>query len=401
MTYRELISMYKDGRLDDADRARVAGDIERQEAISEYLFDEEVPELTDIGGTKETPQASEAADAGDFTAMVRKTIRRAFLKMGIIVGAVLIAVLLLIQFVLPGAVSGMYYQPDKKVGDINQMTLDMSVYSETFMPMHKVDNVTVTSHGYGKYDVDMSQSAYVSGTGRVNVSGTVTRNSLRLFKPGALATTAYRSYWGCSDWDTGKTMKQNIDAANRNKKNGSGYIDYRESRKEALDNIKALPESDKSYAVFVDLNKIMKYGDLKKQFPEEEVWLAVQTSEKITQEIGFTDSGYGAALFADNKDYPLLTTGDIYSFSKKHGRELAEKEWETHFTSMIRYLSGQNEFQAMMSNQISQKKADSYCSYVRKHGLRVYGFAAVMTRSEMLSLMKNSNVYSLEIDDYQ
>ena len=44
MTYRELIKMYKEGSLNEEQTAKVEKDIERQEAISEYLFDEgEIP----------------------------------------------------------------------------------------------------------------------------------------------------------------------------------------------------------------------------------------------------------------------------------------------------------------------------------------------------------------------
>ena len=49
MTYRELIVLYKNGKLDEAQKKQVEADIERQEAISEYLFDaEEIPELEDL-----------------------------------------------------------------------------------------------------------------------------------------------------------------------------------------------------------------------------------------------------------------------------------------------------------------------------------------------------------------
>ena len=42
MTYRELIDLYKNGKLNEEQKAKVEKDIERQEAISEYLFEEGV-----------------------------------------------------------------------------------------------------------------------------------------------------------------------------------------------------------------------------------------------------------------------------------------------------------------------------------------------------------------------
>ena len=49
MTYRELIQLYKTGKLNKEDKEKVAADIERQEAIGEYLFDESrIPDMPEI-----------------------------------------------------------------------------------------------------------------------------------------------------------------------------------------------------------------------------------------------------------------------------------------------------------------------------------------------------------------
>ena len=55
MTYRELIQLYKTGKLDEEQKTKVAEDIERQEAISEYLFDEgEIPGFDDLDNKTST-----------------------------------------------------------------------------------------------------------------------------------------------------------------------------------------------------------------------------------------------------------------------------------------------------------------------------------------------------------
>ena len=49
MTYRELLELYKTGELELEQRKKVEKDIERQEAISDYLYEQEdIPELNDI-----------------------------------------------------------------------------------------------------------------------------------------------------------------------------------------------------------------------------------------------------------------------------------------------------------------------------------------------------------------
>ena len=69
MTYRELINLYKNGKLDEEQKAKVEQDIERQEAISEYLFDEgEIPGLEDLvdNSTKDSGD-SENTSADSFS----------------------------------------------------------------------------------------------------------------------------------------------------------------------------------------------------------------------------------------------------------------------------------------------------------------------------------------------
>ena len=45
MTYRELIELYKAGELELEQQKKIEQDIERQEAIGDYLYEkEEIPE---------------------------------------------------------------------------------------------------------------------------------------------------------------------------------------------------------------------------------------------------------------------------------------------------------------------------------------------------------------------
>ena len=56
MTYRELLNLYKQGKLDDVRKKEVEASIEKQDAISEFLYEEgEIPEFSDL----ESENASE------------------------------------------------------------------------------------------------------------------------------------------------------------------------------------------------------------------------------------------------------------------------------------------------------------------------------------------------------
>ena len=48
MNYRELLQKYKAGELPEEQRKQVRQDIEKQDAISEYLFDNEEMEFEEV-----------------------------------------------------------------------------------------------------------------------------------------------------------------------------------------------------------------------------------------------------------------------------------------------------------------------------------------------------------------
>lgn len=66
MTYRELIELYKAGELELEQQKKIEQDIERQEAIGDYLYEkEEIPELGDVFTEK---------DDTDFVKVVNRSI---------------------------------------------------------------------------------------------------------------------------------------------------------------------------------------------------------------------------------------------------------------------------------------------------------------------------------------
>ena len=49
MTYRELLHLYKQGKLDTEKKKQIEAEIEKQDAISEFLYEEgEIPDFSDL-----------------------------------------------------------------------------------------------------------------------------------------------------------------------------------------------------------------------------------------------------------------------------------------------------------------------------------------------------------------
>ena len=162
MDYRKLIEDYKNGTLDEAQEKQVAADIEKHEAISDYLMESaEIPGLEEISLSSGEGALSESeAERGssDTAAQIRKLIRRAFVKAGVIVGTAVLALTLAVLFLLPRFVDCFYYDPCEIAGvtpngiETNRMTLDMAVWSELHLPGTYRDMVMCEREGYGSID---------------------------------------------------------------------------------------------------------------------------------------------------------------------------------------------------------------------------------------------------------
>ena len=190
MNYRELLQKYKAGELPEEQRKQVRQDIEKQDAISEYLFDNEEMEFEeqveqDGGQTTESTDGSVPKDGqnvnivgaavpkdgqrtnviggavpkggqrtnviggavpkggqrtnviegtvpkggqrtnvmegavpkdgqeAEFTKLIRRAIRRTFIKYGVITGVIVIGIVCFLVFALPKIQDAMYYDPNK------------------------------------------------------------------------------------------------------------------------------------------------------------------------------------------------------------------------------------------------------------------------------------------------
>ena len=417
MKYHELLELYKKKQLGEEQREKVEQDIERHEAISEYLFEKEeedilqdsgkLPEESDIQLTEKEKNA-----ADDFTKRVNRAIRRAFLKMGAAVCAVTLVVVLLVLFVLPHVVSSFYYDPGRIVGEssyggtTNQMSLDLAVYTELAIPGTYRDNVQVEDKGYGNYDINIYQN--VSRSGRFyNVAGRVEKDNLRLYDINLLNMPSANIFgWFQMDMDRKDTLTEQVE-------NGVGSFAYTpESKEQSAEELKLL-DDNKYYLAYVTLDKILSYNDFigfAENYSERaiDIWCAPRTAEDSYMPIGrpanlgfYIRLGQSSMLEWDREKYPDLI---LWSADNSAERDEAEERIKDesfaaeHFAVMLDYMSGQDEFLGMMGQQDGETYAEA-ADYIRENGLQVYGFACVADKETLLELNAEEEVFGIRTEE--
>lgn len=386
MTYRELLELYKNGKLDETRKKQIEADIEKQDAISEYLFDEsKIPGLDDL----DTTESSTETEADEkFISYVQKSIRKAFIKAGTITGAVVLAIILFVIFVLPDFVSLFYYSPAKIIDEeynINQMSLDMAVYSDVFMPGCYRDCVSTEKLGYGKYGIKILQISSPDGVFK-NVNGIIERNKLVLYESNVLKHPVGNAFL-----PTGKTGNVYLDGETY------AHIGINGTKEEAYNEIDKLNENQ-YYRVFVTLDEMMTYEDFYKWFislnvSDVNLWCAVGACDEdgmiISENMGFNVTPSGVCFGWDGEKYPYLSLLD-YNGDNVDEKAANGEIMKAHFISSLSYLKDNDDIVKLMTT--ANYDFDSIIESVKKDGLNIYGFFVVAQKKDILKLREQPEV---------
>lgn len=430
MTYHKLIELYKKNMLEEEQKKNLEIDIEKHEAISDYLFDkEELGDWNESQAMHLDIDQDNTSDQENLTLRIQKSIRNTFLKMGITIGIVVVALMLFVMFALPEIVNSFYYNPGKDIGSgTNQMSLDMSVYTELFIPGYNRENVIVDERGYGDYDVTVVQNMTLNGM-MTNVSGKIEKNNLHFYNENILNRPAGNCF-ACFQMpekalSTGK-LSDIYDKSSDTFFSAAGTVE------QATETLNNLNEYDK-YVAYATLNQFMTYEEFIDYLNKSEninnlsdIWCAVCTSPNITlydtgdgvtssnaegntisdqelfrpSNIGFNCTRSSSTnLSWDKEKYPSLRLWDNATLSELNGWDnmdqlISEQDFmKTHFVSMLNYMSEQKEFMKMMGEDTQILKDAS--AYVDENGLIIYGFACVADKKTLLDLNAQDEVFEI------
>lgn len=440
MRYRELLRLYDKKALSEQEMKQVEREIERQDAISEYLFERdgvlpfgenddrsdgdtagaaaaEKKDGTSGAGTETfaVPESErQRNDAQKFTREVNRLIRRAFVKMGISVGCVVLAVMLFVMFALPKVVSLFYYDPTEQAAENTQVFgLDLRVYTELTMPGYIRENVSVQDNGYGNYDFTIYQNISYNRN-FTNIAGTIEKGSLHLYDLNLLKRPSGNVFaWFQMRGDSSDSLRE-LTA------NGATVYSCAGGREMATETLQGLSDTE-MYVAYITLDKMMPYEEFMQFVEESEYpvsWCAVSTKSSETvdgaayfraENLGFQcNPDHSNMLNWDRETYPHLILWDEEEYGTDEGYNLDEyvkKEsyMQEHFASMLRYLAEQKEFLAMMEGQSSSElMAESFLSaadYVEQNGLVVYGCVAIADKETILQMNEDAAVYEIYTEE--
>ena len=381
MKYSEIIEKYVNGELEPEKAEQVGNEIEKHEAIADYIAERDEKELSELSLGSEEPEA----EAQDLTKRIKRQMRRAFIKAGLITGLAAVAAMLFVMFALPKLVSKAYYDPAEKVGtddydrEVSRLAVDVSVYTELFAPEYVREHATAEAEGYGKYSIYVPQEVSYNGVFR-SVAGTIKKNKLTLYDPNVLKMpsancleTHKAGVTGASAYESG----WDFDAEE--------YLEYfREGQ---------------MHAVFVTLEKPMSYDEFAAWCGENDVspyWCAVCTDgySPVPYNFGFLSNAAVSQSGLEGKlaeKYPNLTQGQIIPEKVGDVLRYDEQTVRKHLVDMLNYfaedptgftvLSGDKDGVEYFAGTLREAAAS-----IEADGFEIYGFMVFADKAEAARL---------------
>ncbi len=413
MTYKELLRLYKEGKLNEQQRQQIEQDIQRQDAISEYLCEEgDIPGLEDTvfpaaeSGTEPCSERTTDESESDFqkklTAQIQRIIRKAFIKLGVITGGLVLVIILCAVFILPQVVSLFYYNPNRSAGtssetgiSTTQMSLDLSVYSELFLPGGHRDYVSAMPLGYGAYDIQIPQT--FSRNGRfTSAGGKLVRGKLTLYDSNVLAQPLLQFY---IPGDTSNRVIYTKDEQGNVTEEDSMQDDIAASKKQ----IAGYNDTD-WYLAYVSLSEITDYGtfiswintlDQQGSLNAGDLWCAVYAQNQDGHSISYPPVGFspepsGSSMNWDREKYPYLSLLDD---EKEEYTDISdEATMKTHFQSMLSYMCEHDDILKMLGHSDWADDFSQINTWIDENGLKTYGFAICATKNTLQQLYDDSHV---------
>ena len=410
MSYKDLFGKYKKGELSDKEKEILEEEIEKYEAIEEYLsgdIDDEIFNIKD----------SNMKDYHKESKSMKKSLNKRLQKV-VLTSVIMVVVLYISVFhILSSIVDGFYYNPkstsESAVEDYVDSNFynDMKAYISLNIPGYAIGSFTFEeSKGFGDYQVSYpmrnlftrEDERYFANISRGNLTygwdGIFSNN--KRFELWSGFEKVQHNFLEEESSDSLEARNQNIERMN-------------EISLLYLEELNPLSYLSTSIVFKEDLN-MLELLNIKRQYSGLDFkWVGVRTANEGTSWnekqpmhlIGFNpnfNDEPSSNRRPDSTKYPLFNLLDIWEYEELNGLgdyEKMAKAYEIHFTSRLKYIKNRKEFIDIFD--YNMYKLDFYedaFSYIEKNGVSTYGVLVYGNPKDILELIEEIEYESIYIN---
>lgn len=390
MSFREELERMQRGELSAEEQERLLAEVEKQEAINEYLalrFDQEFP----------PPEAEVSVALKNESRRINRRIHLRLMGYALLSVAVIAASLALGIWYCDQA----FYNPNEGIaqtyGGDGQFMADLAAFTELHSPGYVVSAADATRDGPGSYSLRIRQNDLFTGR-----ELTTTERLVRGQLLGA-GDSDVRDYWRFPVANAFGYRRGIIIWVDEN------GVEHRTPDPEQLaiqkEALAELPSSSQA-AVFVTFSKDLTLSEYAKFWRKSQLaqlypaYAAVVTEDDYLSDLlGFEPCGTGVLMKnpPDQEKYPYFELGGNMDALQNDPAPV----WESHFRSLLSYLSEREEFLESMAavNGISPWTYREALSYIDQNGIKVYGTLIHGGAQQILQLLEQDIVSDFYISD--
>ncbi len=386
MNYRELLERYKQGLANEEEKKLIEEDLEKYEALEEYLsgiLDEELEDMTKTSGAEIHEEE---------TVKLKKSVNKRLRKV-VLTSVLTVAVLYVgIFYGVSAIINGIYYNPtavtqsEKQQYQSPDFYYDMKAYISLNMPGYAINSFTFQEpKGFGRYELSYPmRDLFANNEQRYFVN--ISRGRLTYAMDGIFGT---KSRFGI--WEGFQKMQRDLPKDTGEESAKSWDKEDQRKNEETIRYLKELnPLSYISMSIVFNKDLTMEeFYQMSKAYPSLSFkWVGIRTVEpgahwSETQPmhlIGFNpnyNDEPSSTQRPDTQKYPLFNLVDIFNDStwmKQDYAEAISEVYRIHFRSRLEYLKDRKEFVGIFD--YNEYKTDFYedaLAYINEHGVKTYG----------------------------
>ena len=400
MKYKELLYRYKNGLVTEEERHLIEQDIEKQEALEEYIsgtFDDEINHISGIASNKIHDE-----ETTKIKRSVNNKLRKAVMKSVIVIALLYISIF----YGVSGIINGIYYNPksvtmsEKQEYKRPNIFYDMQAYVSLNKPGHSLGSfVTPEAKGFGKYETMYSMKDLFSKDEQIHFMN-LSKGRLSYGIDGIFGPKNRWLFEGFEkiQYDLSEDKNESEPGWSREiERNNEETIRY-------LNELNPLSYISISIVFKEDLSMEEFYYMSNEEYPSLNFkWVGIRTVNPNSQ---ISDPRYGAAAIdligfnpnVNDEDphnqrpnltkYPLFYLSDartdptLSKLWKKDYPKAITEAYRMHYTSRLQYLRDRVEF-----IKLFDYKTDFYddaLSYINENGVKTYGVMVYGTAEEFL-----------------
>lgn len=386
MNFKDLLEKYKNGSADDEEIKFIEEELEKHEAIEEYLS-----EGIDIDLKKDISQDNINKETTFVKKSVNKKLRRVILSSVSIVFAILFTIF----YVISPTVSSFYYNPSKKtVGKYQEdLYFDLRAFTELDLPGCAINGASSSKMGFGEYNIYFERENLFTEEEQ-DITAKIKRN-MRL--------GSFMDFFG-RDYRNYVTIFEGI-------RNPDIHFNnfLQDCSTKTINHIKKLNSVSyvSAYITFKNDLTMKEYNELREKYDDIDFkWVGIRTEapgKTVNYLSGFDPNFNDGSVTSDSADknkYPYLQLVDWMTDKNNNNKFDMATAYTTHYISLLKYMNDRKN--AVKTLDLNETKVDYYknaLNYVQKNGVKTYGVLVYGEAGDLLKLINNEKIKDVELDD--